>query len=132
MAVNASQLARDKDALPVPQYYNPAAGQFEPLHGSGGATYTQIKGSDSLESGLLNVSTPGTRIKFPNVPCREVMIIARRGNTGFIYIGGADVSSSKFGAELGPLDSVNIAVSNASLLYLDASIAGEGVSYVIV
>ena len=47
-------------------------------------------------------------------------------------MGGSDVSSTVYGVELQPLDSVTIAVENTNLLYIDSSVSGEGISYVTV
>jgi hypothetical protein len=87
------------------------------------------QGSESLTANVQNVTTAGTAIQLPSGACRKVMIIAKRTNTGYIYVGGSNVTSSVYGAELGAKDSLVIEVSNANLLYLNASVSGEGVSY---
>lgn len=87
------------------------------------------QGSEALTANVQNVTTAGTAVQLPNVPCRKVMIIAKRANTGYIYVGGSNVTSSVYGAELGAKDSMVIEVSNANLLYLNSSVNGEGVSY---
>lgn len=45
MAYNDVEILRDKNGNPIPQYYNVATGQFEPLTGENGATHTQLTGS---------------------------------------------------------------------------------------
>lgn len=90
---------------------------------------TREQGSESLTANILTVTTAGTRVQFPNIPCRKVLIIGLRTNTGYIYIGGINVSSIIYGAELGARDSFEIEVSNANLLHIDSSVSGEGVSY---
>ncbi|MCM3763436.1 hypothetical protein [Neobacillus niacini] len=92
----------------------------------------QLTGSNVLQGKLKNVVTAGTRVRLDDIPCREVTVIARKGNTGSIYVGGADVSSSVFGVELAAKDSFTFIVNNANLIYIDASVSGEGVSYVAV
>jgi hypothetical protein len=91
-----------------------------------------LSGSGSIKGAVQNVTTAGTRIQLPNLPCREITIIANRTNTGYIYIGGSDVSSTVYGSELAAKDSITIAVNNTNLIYIDASVSGEGVSYVAI
>ena len=93
---------------------------------------TQLTGSNAVQGAVQNVTTAGTRVQLPSIACREITIIALRANTGYIYVGGSDVSDTVYGAELAALDSITIAVENANLLYIDASVSGEGVSYVTV
>ncbi|AEI39787.1 hypothetical protein KNP414_01220 [Paenibacillus mucilaginosus KNP414] len=57
-------------------------------------------------------------------------MIARKNNTGTIYVGSETVSASSFAAELDKKDAITLPVSNASMLWIDASVAGEGISYV--
>jgi len=92
----------------------------------------QLTGSNVIKGAVQNVTTAGTRVQLPNFPCREVTIIAKRTNTGYIYVGGNDVSSTVYGAELAANDSITIAVNNTNLIWIDASVSGEGVSYVAV
>lgn len=87
------------------------------------------QGSETLTANVQNVTTAGAAIQLPNVPCRKVMVIAKRSNTGYIYVGGSNVTSSVYGAELGPKESIVIELSNANLLFLNSSVSGEGVSY---
>ena len=93
-------------------------------------TLTQLAGSNIIKGALASVVTAGTRLQLPNFPCREVVIIAKRENTGYVYVGGMDVSTTVYGAELASKDSITLQVSNTNLIYLDASVSGEGVNYV--
>jgi hypothetical protein len=97
-----------------------------------GSVDAVITGSNAIIGAVQNVTTAGTRVQLPNYPCREVTLIARKGNVGSIYVGGTDVSSALFGAELAAKDSVTLAVSNTNLIWLDSSVNGEGISYVAV
>lgn len=45
MPYKNAEILRDKNGNPIPQYYNVATGQFEPLTGENGATHTQLTGS---------------------------------------------------------------------------------------
>jgi hypothetical protein len=87
-------------------------------------------GSSMLVTGIVNVTTSGTRVQLPDIPCREITLIAKTGTTGVIYVGDANTSSLSYGIDLSERDSYTFAVSNANMLYIDASVSGEGVSYV--
>jgi hypothetical protein len=78
-----------------------------------------IAGSNSLQGKLSNVITAGSRVQLSNISCREVTVIARKGNTGSIYWGGSDVSSMLFGVELEANESFTFSVGNANLIYID-------------
>lgn len=97
-----------------------------------GVENVEVIGSDKLVGKLKNVTTAGTKVQLDNIDCREVTVIARKGNTGSIYIGGSDVTSSNFGVELHANESFTFAVDNASIIYINASVNGEGVSYVTI
>lgn len=90
------------------------------------------QGSESISHGWQAITTSGTPVQMPNVPCREVTIIAKRINTGYIYVGGSTINSTNYGAELAGKDSITLKVSNLNLIYLDASVSGEGVSYIVI
>jgi len=92
----------------------------------------QLTGSNALKGAVQNVTTAGTRVQLPDYDCREVTIIAKKTNTGSIYIGGSDVSSTVYGVELDANESITIAVGNTNLIYIDASVSGEGISYVAI
>lgn len=92
----------------------------------------KLTGSNALKGAVQNVTTAGTRVQLSSYACREVTITALRSNTGRIFVGGSDVSNTVYGVDLGPRDSITIPVSNTSLIYIDASVSGEGVSYVAV
>ncbi len=91
---------------------------------------TVSSGSSTLKGAIQNVGTSGTRVQLPNFPCREITIIAKKANTGSIYVGGSDVTASVYGVELKANESFMFVVNNANLIWIDASVSGEGVSYV--
>lgn len=97
-----------------------------------GSVNTQLSGSNLKEATTVNVLVAGTRVQLPDLVCSQVMIIAKRGNTGYIYVGGDDVSATVYGADLGELDCVVLPVSNTNEIYIDASVGGEGISYVAI
>lgn len=89
-------------------------------------------GSGNLIQGVVNVAAAGTRVQLPNQACREVMIIAKQGNTGSIFVGNNGVSAAEYGAELKAKDSITLPVRNLNLIYIDAAVSGEGVSFVAI
>lgn len=115
------------------------AGKFVPVDTDGDEKFTagnpasvQLSGSNLKEATTVNVLVAGTRVQLPDLVCSQVMIIAKRGNTGYIYVGGDDVSATVYGADLGELDCVVLPVSNTNEIYIDASVGGEGISYVAI
>jgi hypothetical protein len=132
MPYNTNSLLKDARNLPIPQYYNGNTDQNEPLQGSNGAQYVQPVGSNSIKGARQVVVSAGMRVNLPNYPCREITIIGLSSNTGSIYVGGNDVSFSAFGVELSAKDSITLTVSNTNLIWIDAAVSGEGVSYVAI
>jgi hypothetical protein len=62
-----------------------------------------------------------------------VTVIAKRTNTGSIFCGMAGVvSSTAYGVELERKEAYDFQVNNANEIWIDASVSGEGVSYVAV
>jgi hypothetical protein len=84
------------------------------------------------DANVLNVTTAGTRVRLPSIQCKTITIIAKKGNTGSIYCGLVTVSSTVYGVELEKKESFDFQVNNANEIYIDASVSGEGVSYVAV
>jgi hypothetical protein len=112
--------------------YDPEGDNFDRVRiDSGGNLKVSDVGSQSINANVLDVTTAGTRVQFPNVVCKEVTIIAKKGNTGSIYLGSSTVSSTVYGAEIDAKDSITLKVANANMLWIDASTNGEGVSYII-
>lgn len=91
-----------------------------------------VSGSNQLLTGVVNVTAPGSKVRLPNVPCREITIIAKDENTGTIFVGDQNVSNVSYGVTLKTKDSFTFAINNANLLYIDSTVAGEGVSYVAI
>ena len=92
----------------------------------------QLYGSNLQEATVLNVVTAGLRVQLPDCACHEVTIIAKRVNTGYMYVGESNVSSSVYGVELAAKDSFTFQIANTNQLYIDASVSGEGISYVAI
>jgi len=97
-----------------------------------GLIKTEIVGSLANICNVLNVTTAGTRVRLPDIPCREVTIIAKRAVTGYIYVGDSLVSNLRYGVELSAKEAFTFAVANANQIWIDASVSGEGISYVAI
>lgn len=97
-----------------------------------GEVFTAAVGSTNLKGTIQTLPTAQTRVALPDYPCRKVTIVALKTNTGSIFLGSNNVSNVVYGVELEGKDSVTIEVSNTNLIYLWASVAGEGVSYVAI
>jgi hypothetical protein len=82
-------------------------------------------------SGVKTVTTADTRVQLDNVACKAVSIKAHAANTGIIYLGNVAVAAAN-GFRLAAGESVDIAIDNVNRLYIDASVNGEGVSYLAV
>ena len=91
-----------------------------------------VVGSLANVSNVLNVTTAGVRVQLPDIPCREVTLIAKRTVTGYIYVGDSLVSNLRYGVELSAKEAFTFAVANANQIWIDASVSGEGISYVAI
>jgi hypothetical protein len=120
LIVNARLLAYDgSDANPV-------------LIDTGGHLLVSDVGSSQTIADVLNVTTAGTRVQLPSHGCKEVTIIAKKANTGQIFLGGSNVSSTVYGLLMDAKDSITLKVANSDQLWIDASTNGEGISYFII
>lgn len=110
-----------------------ASGNAGAVHSNNAGTdfYVPVReqGSEVVTANLITVPTAGTAVQLPSIPCRKIMLIGLRANTGYIYVGGSNVTSSVYGVDLGARDSMTIEISNANLLYINSTVNGEGVSY---
>lgn len=123
LAYNTKEMLRDAKNRLIPQYWDAAADSFKPLG-------DPRAGSSTLSGKVKAVTTAGTAVSLDDISCREVTVIAKKGNTGSIYVGGSDVTATTFGVELKANEAFTFTVSNAKIIYINASVSGEGVSYV--
>lgn len=84
-----------------------------------------------------SVTTAGTRVQLStsSVPCKGVAITAEATNTGVIVVGGSTVvasPSTRRGTPLAAGDTCTLDIDNLNKVYLDATINGEGVTYILV
>ncbi len=118
---------------PIPnEQYILSNGIYVPISIANPLPTSMVGSLANLTGALATVTTATTRVQLPDVACREITIIAKRANNGYIYVGGSDVAAAKYGAELAAKDSITLAVANANQIYIDASVSGEGISYVAI
>lgn len=87
-------------------------------------------GSEIFQHGSLLVASAGTAQQLASdQECQEVLVTAKVANTGWIYIGNVGVSSSGYGLRLDAGESLRAAIENLNLIYIDASVAAEGVDF---
>lgn len=85
--------------------------------------------------GSKNVAAAGTPEKLlaASTPCSEVAVTARPGNTGKIAVGFSAAVRAAAGGEVGailsPGDTISVPVGNVNQVYIDATVNGEGVSF---
>lgn len=84
----------------------------------------------TIYNGNKNVTTAGTRVTLASSQAvKSVTIKAKKANTGVIYVGDTSVSSSN-GFALDPGETVSLDLANLNTVNLDASVSGEGVTYI--
>lgn len=89
-----------------------------------------IAGHSTIGDGSKDVTTAGTRVALSatSVACKKVHIQAKNTNTGSIYVGGSTIAAGR-GIELLTFASITLEVSDLSLIYIDSSVNGEGVTF---
>jgi len=104
MAENTERIVKDADDKPAPQYYNPATGVYEYLHGAHGASRVLLY--DANGNPLLTADNPGN-VKVVNTDAEAVptqltgrkvevetiidaMSVAAGGDTGWVSLGITD------------------------------------------
>lgn len=89
--------------------------------------------ASEVDDGRQTVTTPGTAVALAaSTTCTEIIATAETDNTDIIVIGGSTVVaalSTRRGNPLYPGDSMSITSDNLSKVYIDAIVAGEGVTF---
>ena len=84
-------------------------------------------------NGRKVVATAGTQLALGTAlgtPIHSgIHIKAEDTNTGYIYVGDADVSSTT-GFQLAPGEAVFVEINDLAKLYIDCSVNGDGVTYI--
>lgn len=88
----------------------------------------------SLRDGRKTVATGGTaeRLSSTATRCRSLIITAETDNTGVIVLGGSTVVASlatRRGTPLAAGESISLDVSDLSVVWLDTTVNGDGVTY---
>lgn len=88
--------------------------------------------SPILLSGEKTVTTSGTEVALGAAKVKALTIIAKKANTGQIYVGGSDVAvTTNDGLDAGEV--LEIATKDGLIdlatLYIDADVNGEGVDF---
>ena len=98
-----------------------------------GEQEVNVSPPDTIGSGGKTVSVAGTAETLASTQeCRFVIIYAKAGNTGNVFYGGSNVSSTVGGVLEQARDSGWFQVDNLSKIYIDAANSSDGVSYVFV
>ena len=83
----------------------------------------------TLVAFITDIPTAGARVQLATNVIIAGIIEAPSTNTGNVYIGGSDVSSTVFGSELQPGQSAGIAINNTNKIYIDAATSGDDVAF---
>src|SRR3990167_737825 len=96
-------------------------------------TAVEEEGHGAVGTVIDLVTTAGTREQLASQACKRVIITALPDNTGIIAIGDVNVVASLTATARGVLlfatQSQQFFITNTNLLYIDASVSGEGVTY---
>lgn len=63
------------------------------------------------------------------LPIRYVHVVAKPANTGYVYLGDANVSSSLYMKRLSAGDELGMAIDDLAKVYIDVSVNAEGVTF---
>lgn len=90
--------------------------------------------SGAVCSGRQTVTTPGTEVQLTTgiIDSDKIEVQALYTNTGRIVVGDSSISltaGSEKGTILTPGQSMTLPISKAVKVYIDAEVAGEGVTY---
>ena len=85
----------------------------------------------AIGDGKKTVTTAGTAVQLTttSTPAKMVRITANGANTGNIFVGGSTIDSTR-GKQLVTLQDIQLEIDDLSKVYIDASVNGEGVTYV--
>ena len=90
-----------------------------------------------FKSGTTTISSPGTAVQINNTAdkVKVIEVRARPGNSGDVYFGDSDVSSSS-GRTLQPGEPAKVTLDEGSLLfnvfYVDGDQSGDKVDYIAI
>jgi hypothetical protein len=103
------------------------SGVTQPISGS--VTIASTTMPTTLVAFVTNIPTAGTRVQLAsNTIVNGFIIQAPSTNTGVVYVGGANVSSTVYGAELQPGQSTSVMIDNTNKIYVDTNVSGSAVA----
>lgn len=78
-----------------------------------------------------NLTSAGTaqQLDSSDDPVLAIRITAKRSNSGYVYVGDADVSATVFYAELAPGASIEIAIDAPSKIYWDGDTTNDDINW---
>lgn len=79
---------------------------------------------------VTDVPSAGTRVQLATNTIVAGIIQAPSTNAGNIFVGGSNVSSTIFGAELQAGQSTGIAIDNTDNIWVDTSNSGDDVAFI--
>lgn len=90
--------------------------------------------ASAIGVGRKVVTTAGTRVQLSTVAvkCRSVSITAETDNTGVMTVGGSTVIAAlatREGIPLAAGATTTLDINNLSVIYLDTTVSGDGVTY---
>lgn len=93
-------------------------------------------GGEAITDGKKLVAAAATaeRLAASATKCKSVTITAKMTNTGVICVGGSTVvaasGANRTGIPLNPGDSVTLDIDDLYKVFVDATVSGEGVTFV--
>lgn len=128
VTVDNASLAITAASLPLPSGAATSA-----LQTTGNSSLSTISGhvarATSIISGVVTVTTAGTRVQLPSNACRWVVVTGLHTNTGFVYVGSSSVASGQ-GLPLAPTQNQELRLTNTNLLYVDADTSGDRLCFI--
>lgn len=93
----------------------------------------QTESTEKLKHGHKNVAVGGTAVPLSStsVPCYDLIVQAKSANVGKIYIGASDVPNTEAGGVfLSQGQTWNSYVNDLNAIYINATSAGDGVTFI--
>ena len=125
-------------AITPPTFITPAPPELAPLADRLDALIAGLVGNlSTIATGQKDVATAGTPEQLDDLPIPagfKLTVIAKTANTGFIYLGknkGECANNKRRFDGLGAGLAVSLRVKNASAVWVDASVTGDGVSWIV-
>ena len=78
---------------------------------------------------ITDIPTAGTRVQLASNTILAGVLQAPSTNTGNVFIGGSSVSSTVFGSELQPGQSVGVAIDNTNNIWADVATNGDDIAF---